>query len=824
MKLLRPTALIVLILAILAAGCSIPGFGPTPAGPTALHVPSPTPLPAAQVIFNLIPPQGTPQDAELDLVILDEVTGLAFNPRAVPMRRLPDGRWQAELLQPAGSLLHYRYLRRSPGAADEFTAYGSGVLYRVASIPGPIQLDDIAAAWSDMPYQGPTGRIIGHLYDALTGSPLREMIVGAAGVTAFSDGEGTFRLDGLPPGLHTLIAFSPDGSYLTAQQGAVVAGDSATPADLGLIPAQRVQVAFEVTVPSDTVPGTPVRMAGSLVQLGNVFSLLPGGISNSAVHMPVLTQVDPTHYILVTSLYAGTDLRYKYTLGDGLWNAERAADGTFLTRQLIVPASDTVVQDTVSTWRGGDQGAVTLHVTVPADTPAGDQISIQFNPFSWFEPLPMASTGPNEWLFVLHSPLDFRGSLGYRYCRNYECGGADDIDTAGPDAAGRSMTPAAVPQDLQDTVRAWQWWGTGLPPLTVVAPEITPRTDFEAGIEMLPDYRPSWSTVFSQSLQEIAGEGANAVTLTPTWTLGRTGPEPGVSFDPAHGPFLAELRAMIDTGHRWGLGVSLRPSLRPLAGDSGAWWISAPRDAGWWAVWYESYRSFILTYARLAAEAGVEKLVLGGPEAAPALPDGRLPDGSPSRSPSDAEARWRNLIAEVRSAYGGRLAFEIELGRSLQPPPPFLDAVDEIHVYWHAPLGSGTETSPAEMQASAARLLDTALLATPGLVGRPIILSVEYLSLDGSAAACAPAPDGSCRPPEAFDSGAVVDPDLQIDLTEQAQALNAVLAEAYARSQVTGFYSRGYNPAVAQQDRSASVNGKPAQDVLRYWYPRITGR
>jgi len=41
---------------------------------------------------------------------------------------------------------------------------------------------------------------------------------------------------------------------------------------------------------------------------------------------------------------------------------------------------------------------------------------------------------------------------------------------------------------------------------------------------------------------------------------------------------------------------------------------------------------------------------------------------------------------------------------------------------------------------------------------------------------------------------------------------------------VTGFYARGYNPAVAQQDRSASVNGKPAQDVLRYWYPRITGR
>lgn len=817
----KPLLSVLLTLSVLSAGCS--GIG-TPAGPTAIPVPSPTPLPAAPVIFNLIPPQGTPQDAELDLIILDEVTGLAYNPRSVPMTRLSDGRWQAQSLVPDGSLLHYRYLRRSPGPADEFTAYGSGVLFRVAYVSGPTQLDDIAAAWSDMPYQGPTGRIIGHLYDALTGGPLQEMLVSAAGVTAFTDSDGAFRLDGLPPGLHTLTAFSPDGSYQTAQQGAVVAGDSATPADLGLVPAQSVQMAFEVTVPSDTTPGTSLRMAGNLVQFGNMFSQLPGGVSLSAVHMPVLTQVDATHYILVTSLYAGTDLRYKYTLGDGLWNAERAADGTFLTRQLIVPDTDTVIQDTVSTWRGGAQAAVSLHVTVPSDTPASDPISLQLDPSTWFEPLPMAQTGTNEWLFVLHSPLDFSGSLGYRYCRNFECGSADDVDTPGTDPVGRQVTPAVVAQDLRDTVRAWQWWDTSLAPLTVVAPEITSRPDFEAGVDMLPNYRPSWSAVFNQSLQEVSGVGANAVTLTPTWTLGRNGPEPEVFFDPAQSPFLAELRSMIDASHRWGLRVSLRPSLRTLAGESGSWWLSAPRDASWWSVWYESYRSFVLTYARLAAEAGVETLVLGGPEAAPALPDGRLPDGAPSRSPSDAEARWRSLVAEIRAVYTGRLAFEIDLGRSLQPPPPFLDAVDEIRVYWHAPLGSGTETSPAEMQASASRLLNDTLLATPGLAGRPIVLSVEYLSIDGTATACAPAPDGSCRPPTAFDSGAVVDPDLQIDLTEQAQAINAVLAEAYARSQVTGFYVRGYNPAVAQQDRSASVNGKPAQDVLRYWYPRITGR
>ena len=54
-------------------------------------------------------------------------------------------------------------------------------------------------------------------------------------------------------------------------------------------------------------------------------------------------------------LPAGADIRYKYTLGDGFWNAEHNTDGNFILRQLIVPASSTPVQvqDTVQTWQAG---------------------------------------------------------------------------------------------------------------------------------------------------------------------------------------------------------------------------------------------------------------------------------------------------------------------------------------------------------------------------------------------------------------------------------------------------------------------------------------
>jgi hypothetical protein len=229
----------------------------------------------------------------------------------------------------------------------------------------------------------------------------------------------------------------------------------------------------------------------------------------------------------------------------------------------------------------------------------------------------------------------------------------------------------------------------------------------------------------------------------------------------------------------------------------------------------------ILTIARQAQAAGVRKLVLGGPEITPSLPDGRLPNGMSSGVPADAEHQWRNMIEDVRMFFSGRLAFEIELGQELQPIPTIIDAFDEVHIYWHAPLTTIESPTIPELRRVARSLLVDTILANPALQGRPIILDVEYLSVGTSATACAMAPDGSCRPPHRFDQGALVDPDLQLDMEGQAYAVNAVLLEAFARAEIVGFYSRGYNPVVVLHDMSASVNGKPASDVLWYWYPRI---
>jgi hypothetical protein len=312
------------------------------------------------------------------------------------------------------------------------------------------------------------------------------------------------------------------------------------------------------------------------------------------------------------------------------------------------------------------------------------------------------------------------------------------------------------------------------------------------------------------------------VIFTPVWMLRQNAPLPQLVFDTQHAPLGDELAREIEQAVSFGLRVGLHPTLVPHDGSIEDWWSAAPRDGAWWTTWFDRYRSFVLTYAALAERAGAAKLVLGGPEIEPSLPNGVLADGSSSGAPVDAETRWRSLIEEVRGRFHGKLAFEIDFGKTLQPLPPFLDAVDEVHVYWHVPLGEGRHLSPTDMQAAAFAALDGSLLAEPALKGKPLVLSVEYLSLDGGATGCAAMADGSCRPPQAFGAGADPEPDLSVDLAEQSDALNAVILAAYARDQVQGFYGRGYYPPVALLDKSSSVNGKPAGQMLGYWFGKLT--
>ncbi len=212
------------------------------------------------------------------------------------------------------------------------------------------------------------------------------LLIEAGGQQTLSASDGSFLLEGLPPGIHNLVGFAMDGKYRTFQQGAQVAAQSTTPAAISLQAAPLVNVVFVAKLPGNTPPVIPVRLAGSLYQTGNTFATLSGGISTIASNMPVLDPLPDGRYSVTLQLPAGADLRYKYTLGDGFWNAEHnRSDGQFRLRQIVIPDKNTLVEDEVDTWSSGNQAPITFDLRVPENTPTTDFVSIQFNPAVWVD-------------------------------------------------------------------------------------------------------------------------------------------------------------------------------------------------------------------------------------------------------------------------------------------------------------------------------------------------------------------------------------------------------------------------------------------------------
>ncbi|MEJ5201039.1 MAG: hypothetical protein WHV66_02290 [Anaerolineales bacterium] len=276
------------------------------------------------------------------------------------------------------------------------------------------------------------------------------MMIAAGGFQTVSLEDGVFEIENLPVGTHSLSVFSKNGDYLPFQQGALIAEESLTPAIIRLKPLNLVNIQFNLETPDNFATQMPIRMVGNIISLGNTFEDLRGGVSVVANKAPVMQKSGQDgKYTLMLRLPTGLDLRYKYTLGDGFWNAELDSSGRFRLRQLIVPDHDTIVNDTITSWQAPGTETITFTATTKEPVPSEDIISIQFNPFGWMEPIPMVRVEENRWTYTLYSPLNLVEKTSYRYCYNDQC----ETESGAPLAEEiRSFFPSSVPQTFEDSI------------------------------------------------------------------------------------------------------------------------------------------------------------------------------------------------------------------------------------------------------------------------------------------------------------------------------------------------------------------------------------
>jgi hypothetical protein len=723
---------------------------------------------------------------------------------------------------PANSTVKYRYLLTGNTQAIEDTSADAAVRYRMLYATGPTAVRDIVASWTGQPFTGASGSIQGQVYNASSNAPVPNILVTAGGISCVTDSAGRFNLSGLPVGDHNLVAYAMDGGFHTFEQGARVAADLVTPVQVRMNPAAMVNVVFTVSVPANTQPGAPVRIAGNLLQFGNTFAELDGGLSTVADRMPTMTLQSDGRYALTISLPAGADLTYKYTLGDGFWNAEHKSSGEFVLRRLIVPEANTSVQDTVETWQAGPSAPIQFEVSVPADTPAADVVYIQFNPYAWTEPIPMWPLGSSRWAYKLYGPLNVLGRFGYRYCRAGQCGVADDAATPGFSHPGRSVTTSLTAQDLQDTVSGWTGFQQTGPNQIVGTTVVSRGGNFAAGVEFLPSYAPDWLASNPQAVQNVQGIYANWLLLTPTWTYTRANPLVfGVV--PGSDPLWSDSLMMAAQAKALNLNVAFFPVPRTPAGTMADWWRAAPRDAAWWNNWFDRYHEFAINYADLASQSGATALVLGGEAVLPALPGGLI-DGQPSGVPSDAETRWRVILADVRTHYKGQLWWALPYRPAgLVSAPAFVADVDVVYLLWNAPLSDQSSPAMDAMSMEAGRLLDQEVAPYLSMVQKPVVIGLAVPSITGTANACPADGRGGCLDWPLLSPPNPDSPSVFLDMDSQETVYEAMLNAVNSRNWISGLVSRGYYPPTILLDKSASVHGKPAADLLWYWFPRFLG-
>ena len=832
----RPILQIVILFSLIfSAGCNMPTFvAPAPQedttvsitpegaeGGIATAVPLPPP-PQTEITFQVQLPENSPPDQLIFLTILDEVTGLSLNAQSYSMQPDEAGEgapasYSITLPFPLGSVIQYRYERQAEIATvGEYVSDDRPVRYRMYHVEGPGKVEDVISRWLDTEITGSTGRISGKVTDSQTGEGVPQVLVAAGGEQTLSSSDGTYLLEGLPPGVHNLVAFALDGSYQTFQQGALVAAESTTPAPISLNKAAKVNVIFVVSLPEGSPPAVPVRIAGNLMQFGNTFADLSGGASTTSVRMPVLEPLPDGRYTLTMEMPAGAYLYYKYTLGDGFFNAEHDEEGAYKLRHVVIPDENVLIEDQVVTWSSSSRGPLTFDVTVPENTPVDDQITIQFKPvYGWTEPIPMWQLSDFRWAYVLYSPLNLPGDLSYRYCRNSQCGIADDEETKGPLATGRLAPISAEPHKFVDEVKAWAWLGTDTEIPEIDTSLLNPGTPFGAGIEFEAAYHPSWLPRMPFALEDVRSAGAQFVFLAPTWTyirndqpvLAPVAGQDALWYDLINITQQSELRGLYTV-------IFPQPNFRM---DQDEWWQSSPHDFGWWLVWFEQYRTFILNHADLANRANSIALVLGGEWLTPALPGGKLPDGSPSGVPADAEQRWRDLIAEVRSRFDGQLLWALPYDM-IQDTPAFVDSLDTIYLLFNQPLAAEVETTTAQMTSEAGRLLDNGALPIYYLFDKPIIVGIDYPSAYGSITGCIVSATETCAQADRLSPTLPDQPTIGIDLNEQLNAYDAILTAVSQRNWLSGVIARKYYPPAAIQYKSASIHGKPAESIVKSWF------
>jgi hypothetical protein len=763
-------------------------------------------------------PDTLPEGSQLSIEWVDRLNGHQLSPEYQPMEKVDDRHYQLDVPSKKGSLIQYRYVSTGASNAIEIGPDGKILPSRFFYITEHTRIQDFVLGFAIGGNTIPAGRLTGTLQFKGSGQAAVDAIITAGGVSTIAAIDGKFLLEGIPAGVQNVTIFSPSGSFEPFEQQAVIEENNVTPMDVELDPRNLVNVTFIVNVPSTTPPGAAVRLFGDISSMGDSYSGLFGGTSLIQDRGVTLTRQSDREYLAVFQLPADTDLHYMYSMGDTFWNGEITPVGKPVRHSIFVDRKDMTIEDTIAAWTTPNLNPITFRFTPPAGTPETDHIQIQFNTFGWMEPMTMWPTGDGSYEFQVSNPLNFSAPVDYRFCRSEMCG---TVDPSTGQEQIFSFEAGGKDQLLETAATQWTSWAKLTEPTIVTTEATSPKAeDYRIGIELTGSFRPAWNGYIEKSLDSVSGLNANTVILPVTRTYRSVSPlwlEADLSQDPS----IEEIQNAAAYAREKGMRVYLMAQTRISSSDED-FWNGFHQNHTAWDKWFEEISRFYRSTALLASNVKADGLIIGD-ETISQVMVGSIPVQEVLNTyPDDGLQRWEDIFSDVYTAYSGETWLALNYDDTQVELPLPLETITGVYVL---NLGKIADT-PGDVKTYTdliAARLDNDLEPFFTNTGKKAWIGLDFPSTESAYQGCAYI-SGICRTPSILDFPLPPQPDIAMSLPQQSDLYNAAVPEINRRSWIEGISSRRFLTVGSRQDQSSSIRGKPASDIIWYWFASMTGK
>ncbi len=321
--------------------------------------------------------------------------------------------------------------------------------------------------------------------------------------------------------------------------------------------------------------------------------------------------------------------------------------------------------------------------------------------------------------------------------------------------------------------------------------------DWQKGATISPSWAGDFGTSsFAASLQRLQTMHANAVSLIIPYYQSTTH-----TTDIRRGwntPTDGALIAGIDAAHALGLKVMLKIHLES---DDHAWRAEInPPDRN---AWFTAYGAVLRHYAQLAQAHGVESMCLGTELIKMTSP---LVDAGNTQ-------RWQQMIADVRSLFGGKLTYSANHGGNDSIDEKkvigFWPSLDEIGISAYHPLSGEVAASVQSMQQEWDRWNTAEVAPLSAKYGKDVLFTeVGYRSITGAH-----------TEPASWSLGGCYDP------SEQMRDYEALFSAWNADPHMQGIFLwdwKSNTAAGGRGDTGFTPQQKPAEQLIAQWFG--TGR